>query len=195
MAKITMSEAPEFDVLPADMVIKVRVDETKITDEDGKYGPYQKLRAKFIVCEVPDPAFNTVIGEQIWGSVSFKLTNDKDNQLRQWVEALLGFQLSVGFELDTDELVGRSCRAIVGNYEKNGKKRHQIAALLPLRQGETVPQVAAKPRYDDPWAGNANDPWAQATTDRPAAAAQPAYTAPAPAPAPTAPRVEEEIPF
>lgn len=200
MAKITMTEQPDFDVLPAEMVIKVKVDETKVTDEDGKYGPYQKLRVKFLIAEVPDSNYATLIGEQIWGSIPFKLTDNPDNQLRQWCEALFGFQLSPGFELDTDELVGRSCRAIVGNYEKksgtNTSKRHQISALLPLRAGESVPDVTAKPRHDDPWASAPENPWATASTERPVVEQQqPAYPAPTPAPAPAVVRQEEEIPF
>lgn len=180
MAKIVMEEQPEWDVLPKDTVIKVKVEDTRIDDLEGKYGPWQKISVKFLIEEIPSGIgdYSALIGQQIWGSVPFKLNDSPDNQLRQWVEALLGIQLSVGFNLDTDELIGRRARAVVDNYEnKNGQTRHQVGSLLPLTGQDAVADREAQAA-------------AQASID--------AWTAPAQQPASvgaSSSSQEEEIPF
>lgn len=135
MAKITLEEAPEFDVFPEETVLRVRVEENEIREFDGSNGKWEKLNFKFKVVQVFDPQYKHMEGIPIFGGVPFRLTDHEDNQLKQWVEALLGLdELGVGFELDTDDLVGREARAITGTYTKKGttQVRHTVASLLPL---------------------------------------------------------------
>lgn len=135
MPKITMEEAPEFDVFPEETVIEVLVKDTEVREFDGRNGPWEKLNFEFEVTRVFDPAYKHMEGLKIFGGVPFRLTDHEDNQLRQWVEALLNVQdLGVGFELDTDDLEGRKARAVTGTYTKKGttQVRHTVEALLPL---------------------------------------------------------------
>lgn len=144
MAKITMTEAQDLTILPADTVIKVTIDSTKVKDVQGERGDWQKIEFKFTINEAPGEYDEALRGTPIWGSVAFRLTESPDNKLKQWTEAILGIELSAGFELDTDMFVGRKVRAVVGNYDKkNGGKGHQVSALLPLRAGEGLATVGA----------------------------------------------------
>lgn len=135
MAKITLEEAPEFDVFPEETVIQVRVEETEVREFQGQNGPWEKLNFKFEVVKVFDPAYKHMEGETIYGGVPFRLTDHEDNQLRQWIEALFGLdELGIGFELDTDDLEGREARAITGTYIKKGTTsvRHTVDSLIAL---------------------------------------------------------------
>lgn len=132
MPKIVMTEAEEFTVLPENTIITIRVDETEVKTVPGKNGEWEKLEVKFHILQAP-PQFKDAEDSPIWGSVPFRLTEHPDNKLRQWVEALLGVELGVGFELDTDMLVGRQAKAIVSNWERrNGGVGHQVDALIPI---------------------------------------------------------------
>lgn len=134
MPKITLEEAPEFDVFPEETVIQVRVKDTEVRELEGRNGTWEKLNFEFEITKVFDPAYKHMEGLRIFGGVPFRLTDHEDNQLRQWIEALLGLDLDVGFELDTDDLQGREARAITSTYVKKGTTtpRHQVESLLPL---------------------------------------------------------------
>jgi hypothetical protein len=138
MAKIQLEEAPEFDVFPEETVIEVLVKVTEVREFEGKNGPWEKLNFEFEVTRVFDPTLKHMEGIKIFGGVPFRLTDHEDNQLRQWVEALLGLQdLGIGFELDTDDLDGRRARAVTGTYTKKGttQVRHTVEHLLPIDDG------------------------------------------------------------
>lgn len=138
MAKIVMEEYEEFPVLPADSIITVKVDDISVKEMQGQRGTWQKAEFKFKILGVPGPEYDNLISQIIYGSVPFRFTESPDNKLRQWVEAIFGMELSAGFELDTDLLLGRECRAVISNYDKRaidprtGRpfKAHQVDALL-----------------------------------------------------------------
>lgn len=167
MAKITMTEAPEFVTFPANSILFLRVDEITVREVQGKKGSWEKLEFKFKILGVQAVGDDSLtvedcepaIGGPIWGGVSATLTDNPENKLRQWTEAILGMELNVGFELDTDLLIGRDVRGITGTYQKKtGFVGHQIDALLP-KGSATIPE--SKPAAP---AAAANDPWA---TDEP----------------------------
>lgn len=150
MARIELEEAKDWTVLPEGTIITVKVlaEETEVLD--GKYGPWTKLNVTFEILDAPEPyaSKDDVIGSKIWGGVPFKFEDDPENQLKNWSEAILGFDLSgnLGFELDTSDWVGRKCRAVVRTFTKrNGKEGHGVDALLPLGSGQVAaPQDSAK---------------------------------------------------
>lgn len=143
MAKIKMEEAPEFEVFPPETVILVSVVSYEIKEFDGANGPWEKANFKFNVEKVFNPEFKSLEGTTMWGGVAFKFTDHPDNKLKQWVEALLGFEIEAGFELDLDDLVGRSAKAITGTYTKKGsnEERHTIESLIPADDAVTTPQT------------------------------------------------------
>jgi hypothetical protein len=156
---IKATQGEDFIVLPKDLVITVRVDETKVETIPGKNGndPWEKLDFKFTITNVANEQYSEAVGQTIWGGVAFRLTDHPDNRLKQWVEALLGIEVSEGFELDTDMLSHRTARAIVDNYpRKTGGFAHKVGALLPATDpgqaaasaalgGQSAPQPAPQP--------------------------------------------------
>lgn len=158
MPRITMEEQKEFGVFPVDSILLLKIDsiETReITGRDG--GTWEKLNFTFRVIDVqvagdgtPKEELDDMIGERIYGNVPFRFTSSPENRLRQWVEAIMGMELGVGFELDTDLLVGRTVRGITGQYEKKTKnpatgknyRGHQIESLLPAKAGTAAPAQA-----------------------------------------------------
>lgn len=146
MAKITLEEAQEseFLTLPQDALVKVRVLDHEIIDLDGRYGPWQKLNFKFEVLEVLYPeGYEACVGQWVWGGVPFRFTDHPDNALKQWVEAIYGLELQPGFELDTDQLNGRECKAVIETYMKNnGYEGNRVGSLVPLGGAVSTPQAA-----------------------------------------------------
>jgi hypothetical protein len=175
MATIVMEEYEEFPVLPADSIITVKVDDIAVKEMQGQRGPWQKAEFKFKVLSVPSAEYDGLVGQTVWGSVPFRFTESPDNKLRQWVEAIFGMELSAGFELDTDLLKNRECRAVIGNYDKkainprtgNPFKAHQVDALLARGGSAAGGGVTLAPASAPAPTPAAANPW---TTPAPAAA-------------------------
>jgi len=172
MAKITMTEAPEFVVFPANSILLLKVDDVQVREVQGKKGTWEKLEFTFIIKGVQDMGDGSdvsngeaAIGSKIWGGCGATLTDNPENKLRQWTEAILGMELSVGFELDTDLLIGRECRGITSIYQKKtGFDGHQIDALLPKGGATPKPAEASVGVAELKAATVAADPW---QTDEP----------------------------
>lgn len=158
--KIPMEETAgtgdgDFLVLPPDSLIQVAVDDISMKDvpgRDGKQG-WTKLEFRFKIVDMPDDllaTYGSLIGTSIWGSVGARLTDNPDNKLRQWTEAILDIgELNAGFELDTDILIGRKARAQIGNYpRKTGGFGQQVVGLLPLVS--VGASAAPTTTWDDP---------------------------------------------
>lgn len=88
---------------------------------DGEYGPNEKSR-----------------GRVLFGTAK-PYINDSDNcRLRIWAQELRGEDaLPEGYEFDTDDMVGRNARVLVGEYTKqNGNVDNKIKEVL---RAETQP--------------------------------------------------------
>lgn len=180
MAKLVMEEQKEYAVLPPDSILLLKVDEQTEKEVPGRDGrdPWTKLEIKFKVLGIiaigdgsPVENYEDLIAGPIWGSVSLKFTEHPENKLRQWAEAILGVELGVGYELDTDIFVGRECKGITSVYDKRNIdpktnrpfQAHQISALLPKPAGQyaaAVPAQAPPAQAQAPAAVPAADPWA-----------------------------------
>lgn len=145
-------------MLPDDSIIKVEVESIEVREVEGKNGKpsWEKLEFKFKIVDVPtelaNQGYNDLVGGSIWGSVGARLTDHPDNKLKQWAEALLGLDLGIGFELDTEMLEGRQARAVTSTYQSKNGPRHQVAGLLPAFDrptfdlgGSSVPAQASAP--------------------------------------------------
>lgn len=147
MAKITLeaSTGSAYPVLPADSVIVVEVQsiQDKPVKNNSTGETWTKLEFTFQIDNVPahlGEELKSLEGSRVWGSTSMKFSLHPDNKLRQWVEALLGLELDEGFELDTDNLVGRRARAVIGNYtKKDGTPGHGVESLLPIAGAAPAP--------------------------------------------------------
>lgn len=184
MAKITLEEQPEFLTFPKDSLLDLKVEECNVVTVQGQRGDWQKVEFKFKILNViaigdgsPVTQYQDMVGQTIWGSVPFRLTDNPENKLRLWAEALFGMPLGLGFELDTDNFISRKVKGVTGTYTKkagNGQGefvRHQIDALLPasgMQQQQATPQaVAASAPPQDPWASTSWGQPAQNQTDEP----------------------------
>lgn len=151
-----MTESKEFVSFPANTILQLRVEDVEEREVQGRNGSWSKLEFTFKVVGIqelgdgsPVEACETAIGSKIWGGCSANLTDSPDNKLRQWVEAILDMEISVGFELDTDLLIGRDCRGITSTYtKKTGAAGHQVDALLPkakaVAAAVSAPSAAAE---------------------------------------------------
>lgn len=186
MPKLIVEEQKDYPVLPVDSIIHIKVDSLEVRTVRGERGDWDKLEFKCKILgiyNVPNdhPSnYDLLIGERIYGSCPYKLTDSQENKLRLWSEALLGMQLPLGYELDTDYLLNREARAVTSQYDKRAinpvtrqpYKAHQIQALLPLGelgQGPIVgaAQVQQQPVQQQPQA------WGQPQQQPQPVAAQP----------------------
>lgn len=167
MAKITLEEQPEFLVFPDDSILELKIEECNIQTFNGPRGPFDKLQFKFKILGIqalgdgsPVATYESMLTDTIFGSVPFKLTDNPENRLRQWAEAIFRQELSVGFELDTDLFEGRTVRGLTGSYEPKTqgdgprRRRHNVESLLPIGQVQQL-SVASNPApaAANPWAG------------------------------------------
>jgi hypothetical protein len=180
MAKLVAEEHKDFLLLPADSILFLKVADCEVREVErrsGSGGSWQKIEFTFNITGIQhvgdgsDPSeYSEIVGTKIWGSAPFRLTDSEENKLKRWVEAILGVQVTVGFELDTDYLVNRECRGTTTQYEKKNinhvtglpYKGHQIQDLLPKGGGNNVlGGWGAQTRAADPWAAQ-NPPAQQA---------------------------------
>lgn len=160
MPKLTLEGSANdgiYPVLPEDTIIGIKVNDIKEkTVNTAKGDSWEKLEFEFEITSVPSglgPDLEGLVGSRIWGSTSMRFSTHIDNKLRQWSSALLGgLELDEGFELDTDSLLDRRARGVVGNYpKKNGQIGHQVVALLPPVENsaifapESAPSLQLKP--------------------------------------------------
>lgn len=165
MAKVVLENFDEFPVLPEGSIIHTRVEDVVEREVNGKNGTWKKLEFTFKITDIqttgdgsPTEKYESLVGSKIWGSCPFRFVNSPDNRLKQFVEAILGMTVDVGFELDTDLLVGKKVRAITNQYDKKtinsatGKpfKGQQVDALLPMGTATVgSPAQAPKTVWDD----------------------------------------------
>lgn len=176
MAKIVLEEQPEFAVLPAETILDLVIEEANIKTLEGRNGPWQKVEVKFKILGIqatgdgsPVEAYDSLVTQNIYGSVPFRLTDAAENKLRLWAEAIFQMELGAGFELDTDMFVRRQVRGVTSQYDSKTKdpktgvafKRHQVDALLP-KGGSAAPTLTAVPTPAVP-----ADPWGSAQSEDP----------------------------
>jgi len=185
VVKLIAEEHKDFQLLPPDSILFLRVDATEVREiQRANGGSWQKLEFTFEVNGIQqlgdgsDPShYPEVVGSKIWGSAPFKLTDSPENRLKRWIEAILGLEITAGFELDTDYLRNRECRGTTSVYDKRTKnpqtgrpyQGHQIEDLLPKGSGSS-PLGG--------WGNNGQsqiqDPWAQQPSQAPQPQQQPA---------------------
>lgn len=155
MPKLTMEahDPNQYKTLPVDTIVQLEVVNIDEREVKSAKGDWMKLEFKFNILEIPDALsqeFGEVIGTPIWGSVGARFSEHPDNKLKKWAEALFGVDLNVGYELDTDDLLGKKCRGAISQYKKrDGGMSHQVAELFPISGYSTsAPTTVIK---EDPW--------------------------------------------
>lgn len=178
MPKLIAEEHKDFQLLPPDSILFLRVADIEVRDVERRNGgTWQKLEFTFDINGIQqlgdrsDPSrYTEVVGSKIWGSAPFKLTDSPENRLKRWVEAILGLEITAGFELDTDYLLNRECRGTTSVYDKRNKNPQ---TGLPY-QGHQVEDLLTKVSGNSPLSGwgNQSQPAAQAAQQMPPAQQQ-----------------------
>src|SRR5690554_3215520 len=116
-------DAEEFKTVPGDMTFTaevVRVEEKLLPfkDDDGK--EIRQLEFSFKIQDNGE-----YYGHWVKGQASLPFTNHPRNKLRMWTQQILGgVELNTGFQLNTDDLIGRKCQiqTFVKVYGQNKDK-------------------------------------------------------------------------
>lgn len=78
------------------------------------------------------------LGEVLRGDTRPEYTTRADNKVRQWSEALLNREMSVGEELDTDMLIGLPCIVTIAHAEP--RKKADGTYFYPCEVEEVLPK-------------------------------------------------------
>lgn len=137
MPIVKLEESKGFELLPEDSIIDVTISNIEIsvwTDPQTQESR-KNLNWTFTI--------NTPgewDGKRIWGNTSMVFNTNPNCKLRNWSQSVLNTELDVDYVLDTDDLIGRRCRVVVGH--KPGKQkdtgaeimRQTVADLLPAKR-------------------------------------------------------------
>lgn len=191
MAKFVVEHQEEILTFPKDTILELKIEEVSLKDVPSRSGDGQgwtKIEFVFKILGIQAVGdggnvndYDNWITRKIYGSVPAKLTDNPENRLRIWAEAIFKQELGIGFELDTDMFEGRTVRGLTSTYETKGRdgkgnplKRHQIETLLPFGAMTSAPagQPVAPVAAADPWAttpqpATAGAPWGQPASDEP----------------------------
>lgn len=136
--------------LEGELVAEPFKEERTVRTGDKAGEKYERLIWKFIVTDEGD-----FEDKPIRGDTSTAFNNHPDCKFRNWAMALLGGELPVGFELDTEALVGMRGRLIIGRRDYEDKNTGEprvynfVKDIRPLSGG-----ASSRPATD---AGNLNE--------------------------------------
>lgn len=97
--------------------------------------------------------FKVLTGEhenrRLWGDTPTTWSSDERCKLRMWSQQIMNRTYAKGEPLDTDDLVGRHCRAVVGVRTKKatGDKTNYVSDVLPTKGVA----VSAAQAYEEPF--------------------------------------------
>lgn len=105
------------DTIVEGELLNVRVKEMPWKDDSGN--AVERTEFEFVITE------DGYDGRRLWGTTGIKLVNHPDCKLKAWSQEIFGQEFPPNYRLDTDILVGKRARLVVGyrEYEKNGEKR------------------------------------------------------------------------
>lgn len=132
MPKTKMVDEDEYR-LPDDVLFPARLD--KVTEKTihftyktdsaavrsgrafvGDPGEFTKWVWEFVITD------GLYADERAYGETDDRLTSREDNQVRQWGEALIGREIELGEDFDTDLLVGLPCMIQVRHDEPKPRR-------------------------------------------------------------------------
>lgn len=105
------------DTIVEGELLAVKNKEMPYKDDNGN--PVERTEFEFVIT---DEGFD---GRRLWGTTGTKLVDHPDCKLKAWSQEIFGQEFPPGYRLDTDILIGKRARLVVGyrEYEKNGEKR------------------------------------------------------------------------
>lgn len=136
MPVVTFTDS-DFEVLETG---EYRVQVTNIEETAGNFGPQLKLTLEVIAGEHE--------GASLWTWCSIK--GGPKSKLTRWCQAM-GIDTSAGTQINTDDLVGKRCTAVVLAKEKTdgSGEYNAVTDLKPNKVKKTAPAPAPKADADD----------------------------------------------
>jgi len=127
--------AKQFELLEEDSIHEVTISNIEVsTFNDPVNGPRQNLNWTFTLHTPGEWE-----GKRVWGNTSMVFNTNPNCKLRNWAQSILGEELDGGFELDTDDLVGRKARVAIGHRAKqDGTKKQYVADVMPPKQSSAA---------------------------------------------------------
>lgn len=136
---------PDTEFYPCDLVKVVEVEHSffrkdKVTGIKGtEQDVFRKWEWSFLVVSGPYE------GETLRGDSQPELTTREDNRARMWSESLMGREIAVGEEFDTDTIVGLPCICTVRHDPP--RERGDGSKFFPCPVDEVLPRSGG---FDNP---------------------------------------------
>ncbi len=139
MPVVTFTDS-DFEVLETG---EYKVQVTDIEETEGKFGPQIKLTLEVISGDYE--------GQKVWAWTGLK--GGPKAKLTRWCQAM-GIDTSAGSQIDTDDLIGKRCTAVVLAKEKTdgSGEYNAVTDLKPnrVKKSAAAPKDPA-PAEDDPF--------------------------------------------
>lgn len=124
---------PEDDFVPAKLT-KIEEKQISWTDKQtGKPKEAEILEWTFVVTSGAHE------GKTVRGSCDPRLSNHENNRFRQWVEGVLGRDLAVGENIDTDDLIGLTADITVLHKDRGGTVYMNLADVVSSSPDDGTP--------------------------------------------------------
>ena len=131
MVKLESTESAEFDLIPENEIVNVRVGNISINQFHWEGEDVEKLRWEFVIDED-----GTWKGKTVFGDTSLTFSAHPNCKAYNWTTAITGKAYESGEVFDTDDLVGLSCRVMIAHRkDKQGRVWMKVREVLPARAG------------------------------------------------------------
>jgi hypothetical protein len=132
--KLVVEHVKPREPIPEDQILNAKV--LAIKGIKKKYGDEEEDRVEFRFRITTPGVWED---QKISGDVPLNFNDGERNRLRQWSEILAGYEMPLGYELETDDLVGRDIRIVVGARfykDRNGEEQvwNSVEDLLPAEE-------------------------------------------------------------
>lgn len=128
----------DFKPIPEDTIVEgellnVKVKEMPYKDDQGN--AVERTEFEFVITE------DGYDGRRLWGTTGTKLVDHPDCKLKAWSQEIFGQEFPPNYRLDTDILIGKRARLVVGYREytnKNGENKWANSVKDVIRARNTV---------------------------------------------------------
>lgn len=155
MPKATKTEAVKWrfspdEYYPCELESVEEVSHDYTNKKTGKPAVFTKWEWKYKIVDGDHE------GLTLYGDTPAEYTNDENDKVRAWAETLMGRELDLGEDLDTDLIIGLPCLVSVRNDEARQKKDGTY--FYPCPVDEVLPRTTGPSSGGNPWSGGNGEP-------------------------------------
>lgn len=139
--QFTVVDAPDL-TLPEDKIFRARLVEMKVHTfmwTDHKVSPPEQKEGEVLQWWWEVQSQDEYNGRRVKGETDAKISNHPRNRFRLWGESLLGRELPMGMNLDTDDLVGLAADITIRHKPDKkdpAKKYEEVDEVMPATGGQ-----------------------------------------------------------